>query len=99
MEFLGPAVRVRLDAESRAQTILHLRIAAEQAELLLSASLDDREDTRAGIHAMTPAALLDSSAQAIAKAIKTGAASAREIAREALARVEARNGALSVLPT
>jgi AtzE family amidohydrolase len=43
---------------------------------------------------MTPAALLDSSAQAIANAIKTGAASAREITREALTRVEARNGAL-----
>jgi hypothetical protein len=32
-----------LTAESRAQTILHLRIAAEQAERLLSVSLDDQE--------------------------------------------------------
>ncbi len=39
-------------------------------------------------------ALLDDSAQAIAKAIRTGAASAREIAMAALARIEARNAAL-----
>ncbi len=39
-------------------------------------------------------ALLDGSAQATAKAIKSGAAGAREIAQEALARIEARNGAL-----
>jgi hypothetical protein len=30
--------------ESRAQTIVHLRIAAEQAEKLLSISLDDQEE-------------------------------------------------------
>jgi 1-carboxybiuret hydrolase len=40
------------------------------------------------------AALLDGSAQAVAEAVRTGAASAREIAREALSRVKARNGAL-----
>ena len=40
------------------------------------------------------AALLDGSAQAIAEAVRTGAASAREIAREALSRVKTRNGAL-----
>jgi AtzE family amidohydrolase len=40
------------------------------------------------------AAPLDGSAQAIAEAVRTGAASAREIAQEALNRVKARNGAL-----
>ncbi len=40
------------------------------------------------------AALLDGSAQAIAEAVRTGAASAREIAQEALNRIKARNGAL-----
>ena len=39
-------------------------------------------------------ALLDGSAQAIAKAVKTGATSAREIAQEALNRIKARNSAL-----
>ncbi|HTR13312.1 MAG TPA: AtzE family amidohydrolase [Roseiarcus sp.] len=38
--------------------------------------------------------ILDGSAAAIANAVKTGAASALEIARAALARIEARNGAL-----
>jgi 1-carboxybiuret hydrolase len=40
------------------------------------------------------AALLDGTAQAIAAAVRTGAASAREIAQEALNRIKARNGAL-----
>src|ERR1700727_1101897 len=40
------------------------------------------------------AALLDGTAQAIAAAVRTGAVSAREIAQEALDRIEARNGAL-----
>src|ERR1700722_5658887 len=40
------------------------------------------------------AALVDGTAQAIAAAIKKGAVSAREIAQEALSRIEARNGAL-----
>jgi AtzE family amidohydrolase len=40
------------------------------------------------------AALLDGSAEAITSAIRTGAASAREIVQEALRRIEARNGAL-----
>jgi 1-carboxybiuret hydrolase len=40
------------------------------------------------------AALLDGSAQAIAEAVRTGAASAREIALETLKRVKTRNGAL-----
>jgi AtzE family amidohydrolase len=39
-------------------------------------------------------ALLDGSAQSIAKAVKTGATSAREIAVETLSRIKARNGAL-----
>jgi 1-carboxybiuret hydrolase len=40
------------------------------------------------------AALLDGSAQAITNAIRTGAASAREILQETLGRIETRNGAL-----
>jgi 1-carboxybiuret hydrolase len=40
------------------------------------------------------AALLDGTAQAIAAAVKKGAVSAREIARQALDRIGARNGAL-----
>jgi 1-carboxybiuret hydrolase len=40
------------------------------------------------------AALLDGSAEAITTAIRTGAASAREIVQETLSRIEARNGAL-----
>jgi AtzE family amidohydrolase len=40
------------------------------------------------------AELLDGSAQAIAEAVRTGAASARDIAEAALSRVKARNGAL-----
>jgi 1-carboxybiuret hydrolase len=40
------------------------------------------------------AALLDGSAHAIAEAVRTGAASAREIAQEALSRIKTRNGAL-----
>ena len=43
---------------------------------------------------MSAAALLDGSAQAIAAAVSKGAVSAREIAQEALNRIEARNGAL-----
>jgi 1-carboxybiuret hydrolase len=39
-------------------------------------------------------ALLDGSAQAIAKAVKTGAISAREVAQDALNRIKARNNAL-----
>ena len=38
--------------------------------------------------------LLDGSAQAIAEAVRTGAAGAREIAEEALERIKSRNGAL-----
>ena len=40
------------------------------------------------------AALLDGSARAIAEAVRTGAASAREIAQETLSRIKARNTAL-----
>ena len=40
------------------------------------------------------AALLDGSAEAIAEAVKTGAASARDLAQEALSRIKTRNGAL-----
>ena len=40
----APLLKLRLTPESRAQAILHLEIAAEQAELLLSnVSADDHE--------------------------------------------------------
>ena len=41
-----------------------------------------------------PPALLDGSARAIAEAVRTGAASAREIAQETLSRIKAQNTAL-----
>ncbi len=44
IDALAPLIGFALPPESRAQTVLHLRIAAQQAELLLSAALDDDED-------------------------------------------------------
>jgi hypothetical protein len=44
VDAMAPLLGLALTPESRAQTILHLRIAAEQAELLLSAALDDGEE-------------------------------------------------------
>ena len=41
---MAPLLGLTLTVESRAQTILHLRIAAQQAEKLLSVSLDDQEE-------------------------------------------------------
>jgi Protein of unknown function (DUF4089) len=43
VDAMAPLLGLTLTAESRAQTILHLRIAAEQAEKLLSVPLDDQE--------------------------------------------------------
>jgi Protein of unknown function (DUF4089) len=43
VDAMAPLLGLTLTAQSRAQTILHLRIAAEQAERLLSVSLDDQE--------------------------------------------------------
>jgi hypothetical protein len=40
----APVLRIALTAESRAQTVLHLRIAAEQAALLLSAEIGDEAE-------------------------------------------------------
>jgi hypothetical protein len=39
-----PLLGLSMTAASRAQTLVHLRIAAEQAEKLLSVSLDDQEE-------------------------------------------------------
>jgi hypothetical protein len=39
-----PLLGLTVTAESRAQTVVHLRIAAEQAEKLLSVSLGDEEE-------------------------------------------------------
>ena len=44
VDAMAPLLGLALTPESRAETILHLRIAAEQAELLLSAALDDGEE-------------------------------------------------------
>jgi hypothetical protein len=44
VDAMAPLLGLALTPESRAQTIVHLRIAAEQAELLLSAALDDGEE-------------------------------------------------------
>ena len=43
VDAMAPLLGLTLTADSRAQTILHLRIAAQQAEKLLSVSLDDQE--------------------------------------------------------
>jgi hypothetical protein len=44
IDAMTPLLRLTLTPESRAQTIVHLRIAAGQAELLLSGALDDRDE-------------------------------------------------------
>ena len=41
---MAPLLGLTLTPESRAETILHLRVAAEQAEILLSAQLEDGEE-------------------------------------------------------
>jgi hypothetical protein len=45
VDAMAPLLGLTLTAESRAQTIAHLRIAADEAEKLLSVSLDDREES------------------------------------------------------
>ncbi len=40
----APLLRLTLTPESRAETILHLSIAAEQAELLLSGAVGDADE-------------------------------------------------------
>ena len=44
VDAMAPLLGLTLTPKSRAETIVHLRIAAEQAEKLLSVSLDDREE-------------------------------------------------------
>ena len=44
VDAMAPLLGLTLTPESRAQTIVHLRIAAEQAEKLLSVPLDDRQE-------------------------------------------------------
>jgi hypothetical protein len=44
VDAMAPLLGLTLTPESRAQTIVHLRIAAEQAERLLSVPLDDRQE-------------------------------------------------------
>jgi hypothetical protein len=44
VDAMAPLLGLTLTPESRAQTLVHLRIAAEQAETLLSVPLDDRQE-------------------------------------------------------
>ena len=44
VDAMASLLGLTLTPESRAGTILHLRVVAEQAELLLSAQLEDGED-------------------------------------------------------
>jgi hypothetical protein len=44
VDAISPLLGLTLTVESRAQTILHLRIAAEQAELLLTAEIGDEDE-------------------------------------------------------
>lgn len=44
VDAMVPLLGLTLTPESRAQTLVHLRIAAEQAEKLLSVPLDDRQE-------------------------------------------------------
>jgi 1-carboxybiuret hydrolase subunit AtzG-like protein len=44
VDAMAPLLGLTLTPESRAQTIVHLRIAAEQAEKLLSVPLDDQQE-------------------------------------------------------
>jgi len=44
VDAMAPLLGLALTPHSRAETILHLRIAAQQAELLLSVALDDNTE-------------------------------------------------------
>jgi hypothetical protein len=44
VDAMAPLLGLTLTPESRAQTLVHLRIAAEQAEGLLSVPLDDQQE-------------------------------------------------------
>ncbi len=44
VDAMAPLLGLTLTEQSRAQAVLQLQVAAEQAELLLSARLDDREE-------------------------------------------------------
>jgi len=44
VDAMAPVLGLTLTPESRAQTLVHLRIAAEQAEKLLSVPLDDQQE-------------------------------------------------------
>ncbi len=44
VDAMAPLLNIPLTPESRAGTILHLKIAAEQADLLLSVAIGDEEE-------------------------------------------------------
>ena len=93
IDAMAPLLGLTLTPESRAQTVVHLKIAAEQAALLLAQPIGRRRGAGAGVR-RRDAGLLDGPAQAIAAAVRSGRASAREVTLAALARIEARNAAL-----
>jgi hypothetical protein len=44
VDAMAPLLGLTLTPQSRAQTVVHLRIAAEQAEKLLSVPIDDQQE-------------------------------------------------------
>ena len=93
VDAMASLLGLTLTPESRAETIVHLADrggAGGEASFRLARRSGG---ARAGVHAVT-AELLDGSAQAIAAAVRTGAASAREIVQETVRRIEVRNSAL-----
>ena len=44
VDAMAPLLRIAMTAESRAETVIHLRIAAEQAALLFSAEIGDEAE-------------------------------------------------------
>ncbi len=44
VEAMAPLLKIELAPESRVATVLHLRIAAEQAALLMSAAIGDDDE-------------------------------------------------------
>jgi Protein of unknown function (DUF4089) len=44
VDAMAPLLGLTLTAESRAQTVVHLRIAAEQAAILLNPGFDDEDE-------------------------------------------------------
>ena len=93
VDAMAPLLGLTLTPESRAETILHLRVAARAGGAFALRPTRRRRRAGAGVPFVT-LALLDGSAEAIAAAVRSGAASARDVTASALKRIEARNQAL-----